>query len=210
MRVKDELIKDFGQKTAPANSFPSAARSDDGNIGTEIAEGNVPALAKTAGSAVGGVAGGALGALAGPEGMAAGAIAGSMAGEGAGEMVGEVEGSAKGDDSEYTQPACNLPQQVSQREILRQNEQRGDNSWTAGDTRPQYQGFSESKKEESPGKRYAEGPIEKTLVQPGHKERKGERMVPPSPGDPHNPHQVHSSSPNQVKRDIKREQREER
>jgi phage tail tape-measure protein len=101
-----------------------AARNDDGNIGTEVAEGDVPALAKTAGSAVGGVAGGALGMLAGPEGMAAGAIAGSMAGEGAGEMVGEVESSAKGDDSEYTQPACNLPQQVTQREILRQNQGR--------------------------------------------------------------------------------------
>lgn len=35
------------------------------------------------------------------------------------------------DAQEYTQPACSLPMQVSQATILRENEGRGDNCWTA-------------------------------------------------------------------------------
>jgi hypothetical protein len=33
--------------------------------------------------------------------------------------------------TEYTPPGSNLPEQVSQRELLRQNENMGVNSWTA-------------------------------------------------------------------------------
>ena len=37
---------------------------------------------------------------------------------------------------EHTAGESNLPMQVSQREILRQNESRGDNMWTAGGAAP--------------------------------------------------------------------------
>lgn len=80
-----------------------STEDDDDNLGKNIAEGNVGAVAGKVGGAAGGVIGGAVGMLAGPEGAAVGAVAGSAMGSGAGEAVGNLGHETSGDDS---MPEC--------------------------------------------------------------------------------------------------------